>query len=45
MTQLSSRTRAELARLALARLGQAPELRDYQDEPAQMPSGIVGKNG
>lgn len=45
MTQVSSRTRAELARLALARLGQAPELRDYQDEPAQMPSGTVGKNG
>lgn len=45
MTQVSSRTRAELAKLALARLGQAPELRRYQDEPAQMPSGIVGKSG
>lgn len=45
MTQVSSRTRAELAKVALARLGNAPELRRYQDEPAQMPSGTVGKSG
>ncbi len=46
MSQLSSRSRTELARSVLARLGlEAPELRPYQDEPAQMPSGTVGKNG
>lgn len=46
MSQLSSRSRTELANAALARLGlEAPELRPYQDEPAQMPSGIVGKTG
>ena len=45
MTQLSSRTRAELAKAALARMGCAPELEPYQGEPAQMSSGTVGKNG
>ncbi len=46
MSQLSSRSRTERASAALVRLGlEAPELRPYQDEPAQMPSGIVGKTG
>ena len=46
MSQLTSRVRVELARAALCRLGlEAPELRPYQDEPAQMPSGTVGKDG
>ena len=44
MSQLSSRARVELAKAALSRIGlEAPELRPYQDEPAQMPSGTVGK--
>ena len=39
MSQLSSRARVELAKAALSRIGlEAPELRPYQDEPAQMPS-------
>ena len=43
MSQLSSRARVELARAALSRIGlESPELRPYQDEPAQMPSGTVG---
>ena len=46
MSQLSSRARVELAKAALSRIGlEAPELRPYQDEPAQMPSGTVGKDG
>ena len=46
MSQLSSRARVELARTALSRIGlESPELRSYQDEPAQMPSGTVGKAG
>ena len=46
MSQLSSRARVELARAALSRIGlESPELRPYQDEPAQMPSGTVGKDG
>ena len=46
MSQLSDCERVELARAALARIGlEAPELRPYQDEPAQMPSATVGKNG
>lgn len=46
MSQLTSRARFELAKAALSRLGlEAPELRPYQDEPAQMPSGTVGKDG
>ena len=44
MSQLSSRARVELAKAALSRIGlESPELRPYQDEPAQMPSGTVGK--
>ena len=36
MSQLSSRARVELARAALSRIGlESPELRPYQDEPAQ----------
>ena len=36
----------EIDRLAVQRLGQeAPELAPFQDEPAQMASGTVGKNG
>mgnify|MGYP007128010300 CR=1 FL=1 len=39
MSQLSSRARVELAKAALSRIGlESPELRPYQDEPAQMPS-------
>ena len=46
MSQLSSRARVELAKAALSRIGlESPELRPYQDEPAQMPSGTVGKDG
>ena len=46
MSQLSSRARVELARAALSRIGlESPELRPYQDEPAQMPSGTVGNDG
>ena len=45
MSQLSSRARVELAKAALSRIGlESPELRPYQDEPAQMPSGTVGKD-
>ena len=41
-----SRERARLAREAVTRLGRAaPELAPYQDEPPQMPSGVVGKFG
>ena len=41
-----SSTRTELAKAALSRLGtESPELAPYQDEPAQMPSGTVGKDG
>ena len=37
MSQLSSRARVELAKAALSRIGlEAPELRPYQDEPAQI---------
>lgn len=43
---LDSRARAALAREAVTRLGrEAPELAPYQDEPPQMPSGVVGKFG
>ena len=46
MSQLSSRARVELAKAALSRIGlESPELRPYQDEPAQMPRGTVGKDG
>lgn len=39
-------TRVERAKIELAQLGlEAPELIPYQDEPAQMASGAVGKNG
>lgn len=41
-----SRERAGMAREAVMRLGrEAPELAPYQDEPPQMPSGVVGKFG
>ena len=41
-----SRERARLAREVVTRLGRAaPELAPYQDEPPQMPSGVVGKFG
>lgn len=41
-----SRERVALAREAVTRLGrEAPELAPYQDEPPQMPSGVVGKFG
>lgn len=42
----SGRRQALLARDKIIRLGQeAPELAPYQDEPAQMPGGSVGKFG
>lgn len=46
MCQISDCERVERARTELARIGlAAPELRPYQDEPAQMASAAVGKNG
>lgn len=46
MTRCADISRVRRARENLERLGrQAPELRAFQNEPAQMPSGAVGKNG
>lgn len=43
---MSSRERVQLAKMAVDRLGlEAPELAPYQEEPPQMPSGVVGKYG
>lgn len=41
----SSRAKVESARAELERIGAAPELDAYRNEPRQMPSGVVGKYG
>lgn len=46
MSQTTCQDRVRRAQENLARLGlEAPELRAFQDEPPQMPSGVVGKSG